>query len=112
MKAAAEREVKLRPGPGLRRVELDGRPIAARTLTSIYHDTDDLRLARAGITLRLRLSDDEAVWQLKLPRDAARAELEWPAPSRRVPREVKALLVAHHRGQIGRASCRERGSVA
>jgi CHAD domain-containing protein len=99
MKAAAEREVKLRPGPGLRRVELDGRPIAARTLTSIYHDTDDLRLARAGITLRLRLSDDEAVWQLKLPRDAARAELEWPAPSRRVPREVKALLVAHHRGR-------------
>src|SRR5689334_11048690 len=99
MKAGAEREVKLRPGPGLRRVELDGRPIAARTLTSIYHDTDDLRLARAGITLRLRLSDDEAAWQLKLPRDAARAELVWPAPSRRVPREVKALLVAHHRGR-------------
>jgi len=76
MTAATEREVKLHPGPGLRGVELDGRPIAARTLTSIYHDTDDLRLARAGITLRLRLSDDEAVWQLKLPRDAARAELE------------------------------------
>jgi CHAD domain-containing protein len=99
MKAGAEREVKLRPGPGLRRVELDGRPIAARTLTSIYHDTDDLRLARAGITLRLRLSGEEAVWQLKLPRDAARDELEWPAPSRRVPREVKALLVAHTRGR-------------
>lgn len=99
MKAGAEREVKLRPGPGLRRVELDGRPIAARTLTSIYHDTDDLRLALAGITLRLRLSDDDAAWQLKLPRDAARDELEWPAPSRRVPREVKELLVAQHRGR-------------
>ena len=52
MKAGVEREVKLRPGPGLRRVELDGRPIAARTLTSIYHDTDDLRLGRAGINRR------------------------------------------------------------
>ena len=100
MKSGTEREVKLRPGPGMRRVELAGRPMAARTLTSIYHDTDDLRLARAGITLRLRLSGEEqGVWQLKLPRDAAREELEWPAPSRRVPREVKALLVAHTRGR-------------
>ena len=99
MKAGTEREVKLRPGPGLRRVELDGRPLPDRTLTSIYHDTDDLRLAKAGITLRLRLSGSDAAWQLKLPRDAARAELEWPAPSRRVPGEVKALLVAHTRGR-------------
>src|SRR5436305_1529253 len=100
MKAGVEREVKLRPGPGLRRVELDGRPIAARTLTSIYHDTDDLRLGRAGITLRLRLGGEGgAVWQLKLPRHAARSELEWPAPSRRTPSEVKALLVAHTRGR-------------
>ena len=99
MTAATEREVKLHPGPGLRGVELDGRPIAARTLTSIYHDTDDLRLARAGITLRLRLTGEEAAWQLKLSRDAAREELEWPAPSRRVPGEVKALLVAHTRGR-------------
>src|SRR6185437_975074 len=100
MKSGTEREVKLRTGPGMRRVELAGRPMAARTLTSIYHDTDDLRLARAGITLRLRLSGEEqGVWQLKLPRDAAREELEWPAPSRRVPREVKALLVAHTRGR-------------
>ena len=99
MKAGVEREVKLRPGPGLRRVELDGRPIADRTLTSIYHDTDDLRLGRAGITLRLRLGCDAAVWQLKLPHDAARNELEWPAPSRRVPHEVKDLLVAHTRGR-------------
>src|SRR5690348_10972420 len=99
MKAGVEREVKLRPGPGLRRVELDGRPIADRTLTSIYHDTDDLRLGRAGITLRLRLGCDAAVWQLKLPHDAARNELEWPAPSRRMPHEVMDLLVAHTRGR-------------
>ena len=99
MKAGVEREVKLRPGPGLRRVELEGRPIPDRTLMSIYHDTGDLRLARAGITLRLRLAEKGAAWQLKLPRDVARAELEWPAPNRRMPREVKSLLVAHTRGR-------------
>jgi len=97
MKAGIEHEVKLRPGPGFRRIELDGRPIEARTLTSIYHDTDDLRLAQAGITLRLRLKGPDVAWQLKLPRDAARCELEWPAPNRRVPAEVKQLLVAHTR---------------
>lgn len=99
MQAGVEHELKLHPGPGFRRVELDGRPIEAGTLTSIYHDTDDLRLARAGITLRLRLTEADAVWQLKLPRDAGRCELEWPAPDRRVPGEVRELLVAHTRGR-------------
>ena len=61
MTAATEREVKLHPGPGLRGVELDGRPIAARTLTSIYHDTDDLRLARAGIFALQGCVDGKAI---------------------------------------------------
>ncbi len=100
MKAALEREVKLRPGPGFRMIELDGRPIAAHGLTSTYHDTDDLRLGRAGITLRRRVADSgDAVWQLKLPRDAGRCELEWPAPDERVPGEVRSLLLAHTRGR-------------
>jgi CHAD domain-containing protein len=99
VKSGVEREVKLRPGPGFRRVELEGRPIEVRTLTSIYHDTDDLRLGQAGITLRLRLQEPDPVWQLKLPRAAGRCELEWPAPDRRVPAEVAALLLAHTRGR-------------
>jgi CHAD domain-containing protein len=99
MKAGVEREVKLRPGPGFRRVELEGRPIEARTLTSIYHDTHDLRLGQAGITLRLRLGEADAVWQVKLPHEAGRCELEWPAPDRRVPGEVATLLLAHTRGR-------------
>ena len=98
MKAGREREVKLRPGPRFRKIELSGRPIAARELTSTYHDTDDLRLAQAGITLRRRLAESDAVWQLKLPRAAGRCELEWPAPDHRVtdrrdaPRGLGLLL--------------------
>ncbi len=100
MKAGLEREVKLRPGPGFRGIELDGRPIAVRELVSAYHDTDDLRLARARITLRRRVPDSgDAVWQLKLPRDDGRCELEWPAPDLRVPGEVRSLLLAHTRGR-------------
>jgi CHAD domain-containing protein len=100
VKAAVERELKLRPGPGFRRVELEGRPIEARTLTSIYHDTDDLRLGRAGITLRLRLQGPGAAWQLKLPRTAGRCELEWPAPDRRVPGEAVATLRTERSGVV------------
>jgi CHAD domain-containing protein len=99
VKSGVEREVKLRPGPRFRGIELDGRPIEGRTLTSVYHDTGDLRLAQAGITLRLRFRDSGAAWQLKLPRGAARSELEWPAPHRRVPGEIRGLLLAHTRGR-------------
>ena len=36
-------------------------------LTAVYHDTDDLRLVRAGMTLRRREGGDDAGWHLKLP---------------------------------------------
>jgi CHAD domain-containing protein len=39
----------------------------ATTLTATYYDTSDLRLARAGITLRQRSGGDDAGWHLKLP---------------------------------------------
>jgi CHAD domain-containing protein len=50
----------LLPGGGLR----SGVP---RELDATYFDAPDLRLARAGITLRHRLEDGTAVWTLKLP---------------------------------------------
>lgn len=81
MKAALEREVKLRPGPEFSRFELPGRELAERLLTSTYYDTEDLRLAAGSATLRRRASDDgdPAVWQLRLRRGADRLELEWDA---------------------------------
>jgi inorganic triphosphatase YgiF len=38
-----------------------------QTLEAVYYDTDDLRLARAGVTLRRRRGGDDACWHLKLP---------------------------------------------
>jgi CHAD domain-containing protein len=44
-----------------------------------YFDTDDLRLARSGVTLRRRAGGDDAGWHLKLPVDAdTRDELQLP----------------------------------
>jgi inorganic triphosphatase YgiF len=37
------------------------------TLDATYYDTDDLRLAREGITLRRRVGGDDQGWHLKLP---------------------------------------------
>jgi CHAD domain-containing protein len=96
MRANVEREVKLVPGDGFRLPEL-GRPLPERSFVSTYHDTADLRLARHGVTLRHRLEGGAGVWQLKLPRGAARLELEEPGPPARPPRALVELLAAHLR---------------
>ena len=36
-------------------------------LEAVYFDTDDLRLMRAGVTLRRRTGGDDAGWHLKVP---------------------------------------------
>jgi CHAD domain-containing protein len=73
-------------------------------LTSTYLDTDDLRLAKGGITLRRReQADAPSAWQLEVPRDGHRPKLEWEAPDVRVPDEIARLLTAHTRGRPLRA---------
>lgn len=48
-------------------------------LEAVYHDTPDLRLARARVTLRRRTGGSDAGWHLKLPAaDGARRELHQP----------------------------------
>ncbi len=93
MKSTLEREVKLQAGPRFEGVSLPGEAITERTLVSAYYDTDDLRLANAGITLRRRIDAEGASWQLKLPRSGARLELEWDAPDERIPDEIARLLI-------------------
>jgi CHAD domain-containing protein len=61
-------------------------------LEAVYHDTADLRLARARITLRRRTGGSDAGWHLKLPGDdGARTELHEPL-GRAVENPPRALL--------------------
>jgi CHAD domain-containing protein len=41
--------------------------LGSTALDATYYDTDDLRLAREGITLRRRVGGDDEGWHLKLP---------------------------------------------
>ena len=43
-------------------------PPRASTLIATYYDTEDLRLARAGVTVRRRPGADDAGWHLTLPK--------------------------------------------
>lgn len=94
-------------GAGLPR--LDGLPQVAGTsrpageqLEAEYYDTDDLRLIRAGITLRRRRGGDDAGWHLKLPAGAdTRREIRLPLGrgGRGVPGELARLTRAYTRGE-------------
>jgi len=69
------------------------------TLRSTYHDTADLRLARAGVTLRYRTGDETGpAWTLKLRipgRDATdRDEHNFPGEPDAVPTQAVELVTA------------------
>ena len=76
-----------------------------QVLDALYYDTADLRLIRAGITLRRRTGGEDAGWHLKLPagadtRDEIRLPLTAPgAPAdSAVPQELTDLARAYARG--------------
>src|SRR5262245_40388446 len=97
MKHTLERELKLDVEPNFRLPRLPGRPLAPRVLVSSYHDTPDHRLARHGVTLRCRTEKGQHLWQVKLPRHAARLELEWPGSPSRLPDDLGRLLRVYTR---------------
>jgi CHAD domain-containing protein len=92
-----EREVKLDAPDGFELPDLRGQPLEPRVFASVYHDTADRSLARAGLTLRRRTERGRSVWQLKLPMDGARAELEEPGGPKAPPDRLRALIRAHER---------------
>ena len=68
-----------------------------RKLRATYYDTADLRLARAGVTLRHRTGDDAPVWTLKLPvgvngTRTARREIDFAGPPDIVPDKATDLV--------------------
>ena len=72
-----------------------------RQLEAVYHDTPDLRLARAAVTMRRRTGGPDAGWHVKLPAAAgARRELHSPLgrATRVPPRAVQAPVRGIVRG--------------
>ena len=78
------------------RVEAQGRQV----LTAVYYDTQDLRLARLGITLRHRTGEGGPPWHLKLPKGATAAgatvrdEIAVDGPAEAPPSELTSLVTA------------------
>jgi CHAD domain-containing protein len=98
VKRTLERELKLDVEPGFILPDLGGRPIEPRSFTSTYYDTPARRLLGCGITLRRRVENRAGVWQLKLPSEDGRFELEQPGGPTRVPSFLLDLLPALLRG--------------
>ena len=104
-----ETETKYDAPAGATLPSLDGLPQVAGTsrpagerLEAEYYDTGDLRLIRAGITLRRRRGGEDAGWHLKLPAGAdTRREIRLPLGrgGRRVPGELAGLIRAYTRGE-------------
>jgi CHAD domain-containing protein len=94
-----ERELKLTVPPRFALPDLPGDRLEPQTFTSTYHDTADRALARAGITLRRRVQNRRGLWQLKLPGEGERLELEAPGGPGAPPDELMALLVGVLRGR-------------
>ncbi|MEZ5185150.1 MAG: CYTH and CHAD domain-containing protein [Candidatus Nanopelagicales bacterium] len=80
-----------------------------RNLLAVYHDTDDLRLARWGITLRRIEGGDEAGWHLELPvagHDGEPDEIRLPLDAGEAgaaPQELADLVLAMTRSAPLRA---------
>lgn len=108
-----EQEVKLEVWPGFVLPELVGVddgvaavPAEMSRLVARYYDTADLRLARAGISLRHREGDGTG-WTLKLPADVpgaegavSRTETTFAGGPEAVPDEVRRRLLAWTRSAL------------
>jgi CHAD domain-containing protein len=72
-----------------------------RSLDATYYDTDDLRLAQAGITLRRRTGGDDAGWHLKVPAgpdEKVEKHLSLNASRHRAPAPLRRLVRARTLG--------------
>ncbi|HEY2576345.1 MAG TPA: CYTH and CHAD domain-containing protein, partial [Streptosporangiaceae bacterium] len=70
-------------------------------LEAEYYDTGDLRLIRAGATLRRRVGGEDAGWHMKLPAGpGTRREIRLPlGDGDTVPAELAGLVLGYTRGE-------------
>jgi CHAD domain-containing protein len=102
-----EEERKYEVDPGFTLPELGGAlppggqvvPCAPVSLRATYYDTADLRLARAGASLRYRRGDEEP-WTVKLPTDVPgiRHEISRAGPPGTIPAELVGVVTSYARG--------------
>src|SRR5437764_15273874 len=106
-----ERELKLSAWAGFALPDLNGAiegltevALPEANLTATYYDTADLRLTRAGVSLRHRVGTGESGWTVKLPEGSdgpalVRRELNFdgPANSATVPDGAVSLVRAYIR---------------
>jgi CHAD domain-containing protein len=97
--SAVERETKLMVDEKFSMPHLPGRTLARRVFTSTYYDTPDHCLAHACITLRYRLEGHLVLWQLKLPLNGRRREIELRGEAGEVPLVFSDGLVVHLEGK-------------
>lgn len=105
-----EREVKLAAWGGFALPELDDlvpdlqvEPLKTKKLDATYYDTKDLRLARAGVSLRHRIGDDPP-WTVKLPEGEggpvmSRREIPFAGPAGTIPVDAAQLVRAYARSE-------------
>jgi CHAD domain-containing protein len=105
-----EREVKLAAWGGFAVPALDDvapdvtvENLKVKKLDATYYDTRDLRLARAGVSLRHRVGDDPP-WTVKLPEGSGgpvmtRREFPFEGPAGTIPPEAERLVRAYIRGE-------------
>src|SRR6201990_3715509 len=103
-----EIELKYEAGPDAVLPPLEDLPRVAsepgpeeRKLEAEYYDTEDLRLLRAGVTLRRRRGGNDSGWHLKLPAGPqTRRELRLPLgrAGRTLPAELGPLGNVYRRG--------------
>ena len=100
-----EHKYELRPDAKLPSLERISGVVAAmgpnpQRLEAVYYDTPNLRLARAGVTLRRRSGGPDAGWHLKVPADSdTRTEIRFPlsAGTTAPPAELTAMTLGQTR---------------
>jgi CHAD domain-containing protein len=101
LKYEAGPDTVLPPLEDLPQVASEAEP-AEQKLEAEYYDTEDLRLLRAGVTLRRRRGGTDSGWHLKLPAGPqTRREIRLPLgrAGRTVPAELARLVKVYSRGQ-------------
>lgn len=93
--SSVEHETKLTVSDEFLLPRFSGVPQPRRILTSTYFDTASFDLAHAGITLRHRVERGRQAWQLKVPLNEDRQEIELADRSLAPPASLRQLLIVH-----------------